>query len=152
VALAQQGMEIYDAMGNSMRGANGRYALGLALTSTGQLDEATARLTEALDVFRESRQRLWEGMTLFRMAEVDLAAGRSAQAATNAELALTVLRGIGGEWRRGGVLTVLGHALTGIGQTGRAQACWRESLRIYEELGSPEAGAVRALLSTPQAA
>ncbi|POX56930.1 AfsR family transcriptional regulator [Streptomyces sp. Ru71] len=152
VALAQQGMEIYDAMGNSMRGANGRYALGMALTRTGRLDAATARLTEALDVFRESRQRLWEGMTLFRLAEVDLAADRSAQAATTAELALTVLRGIGGEWRRGNVLTVLGHALTGIGQTGRAQACWRESLRIYEELGSPEAASVRDLLNTAQAA
>ena len=43
---------------------------------------ATERLLEALDVFRDSRQRLWEGMTHFRLAEVDLAAGRSADAAT----------------------------------------------------------------------
>ncbi|MFJ8465495.1 AfsR/SARP family transcriptional regulator [Streptomyces swartbergensis] len=152
VALAQQGIEIYDAMGNSMRGANGRYALGMALTQSGGLTAAADRLHEALEVFRDSRQRLWEGMTLFRLAEVDIAARRNAQAATNAELALTVLRGIGGEWRRGNVLTVLGRALTGIGQTDRAQVCWREALRIYEELGSPEATAVRELLSPVQAA
>jgi len=62
-----------------------------------------------------------------------------------------VLRGIGGEWRRGNVVTVLGKALLGIGQSGRAQVCWREALQIYEKLDSPEATEVRALL-TPIAA
>ncbi|MFF7789847.1 BTAD domain-containing putative transcriptional regulator [Streptomyces sp. NPDC007991] len=152
VELAQEGIDIYDAMGNSMRGANARYALGLALTQSGELGDAAGRLQEALEVFRDSRQRLWEGMSLFRLAEVDLAALRPAQAAANAEMALTVLRGIGGEWRRGNVLTVLGRALSGIGQTGRAQVCWQEAAAIYEELGSPEAAEVRALLSPVRAA
>ncbi|MBL3671027.1 tetratricopeptide repeat protein [Streptomyces sp. M2CJ-2] len=152
VALAQQGMEIYDAMGNSMRGANGRYALGMALTQSHRLVDAADRLLEALEVFRDSRQRLWEGMTLFRLAEVDIAGQRYAPAAANAEMALTVLRGIGGQWRRGNVLTVLGHALTGVGHTGRARVCWEEAVRIYEALGSPEATAVRALLTPVEAA
>ncbi|MER6025060.1 BTAD domain-containing putative transcriptional regulator [Streptomyces sp. NPDC001851] len=152
VALAQQGIDIYDAMGNSMRGANARYALGLALTQSGELECAAGRLQEALEVFRDSRQRLWEGMSLFRLAEVDLTAGRAAQAAANAEMALTVLRGIGGEWRRGNVLTVLGRALAGIGQHGRARVCWQEAVRIYDELGSPEAAEVRTLLPPVQAA
>ncbi|MGP3633546.1 BTAD domain-containing putative transcriptional regulator [Streptomyces sp. 24-1644] len=148
VSLAQQGIDIYDSMGHALRSANGRYALGMALTQSKQFTDATDRLLEALDVFRESRQRLWEGMTLFRLAEVDLAAGRSADAATMAEQALTALRGIGGEWRRGNVLTVLGRALDNIGQFGRAQVCWREALGIYDGLGSNEAGDVRALLSS----
>ncbi|MEV8033268.1 BTAD domain-containing putative transcriptional regulator [Streptomyces sp. NPDC086182] len=147
VTLARQGIDIYDSTGNALRGANGRYALGLALTSSGDLGSAAESLVEALETFRDSRQRLWEGMTLFRLAEVDLAARRPAQAAANAEMALTVLRGIGGEWRRGLVLTVLGRALSGIGQTGRAQVCWREALGIHEELGSPEADEVRGLLT-----
>jgi hypothetical protein len=106
---------------------------------------------EALRVFRDSRQRLWEGMTLCRLAEVELDARKPALAASNAEMALTVLRGIGGEWRRGHVLTVLGRALNGIGHSGRAQVCWREALEIYERLDSPEAAEVRMLL-TPVAA
>ncbi|MFJ4472882.1 BTAD domain-containing putative transcriptional regulator [Streptomyces sp. NPDC089424] len=150
IALAQQGIDIYDGMGNALRGANGRYALGLALTRSGDLRRAAGSLREALETFRDSRQRLWEGMTLFRLAEVDLAARRAANAASNAEMALTVLRGIGGEWRRGLVLTVLGRALSGLGQTGRAQVCWREALGIYEELDAPEAAEVRELL-TPAA-
>lgn len=147
VSLAQQGTDMYDDMGHALKGANGRYALGLALTQSGRLSEATARLGEALAVFRNSRQRLWEGMSLFRLAEADLAAQRPAQAAANAEMALTVLRGIGGEWRRGNVLIVLGQALSGIGHSRRAQVCWRESLDIFETLGAPEAATVRALLN-----
>ncbi|MFF4760495.1 BTAD domain-containing putative transcriptional regulator [Streptomyces sp. NPDC001292] len=151
VELAQQGIVIYDRLGHTLRGANGRYALGLALTGQGALDAAVDRLTEALEVFRDSRQRLWEGMTLFRLAEAHLAGQQPAQAAALAEQALSVLRGIGGEWRRGNVLTVLGRALSGLGQTGRAQACWQEALGIYEQLGSVEAADLRLLL-TPAAA
>ncbi|MFJ9886185.1 AfsR/SARP family transcriptional regulator [Streptomyces sp. NPDC091287] len=147
VALAQQGIDIYDELGHALRGANGRYALGLALTQSGRLTDATEQLHAALAVFRDSRQRLWEGMATFRLAEVDLAAGLPAQAAAKAEQALAVLRGIGGEWRRGNVLTVLGQALNGIGQPGRAAVCWREALDIYEALGSAEVEAVRKLLA-----
>ncbi|WP_405389249.1 NB-ARC domain-containing protein [Streptomyces sp. NBC_01102] len=152
VTLAQQGIDIYDGLGHALRGANGRYALGLALTELGHLPDAAERLTEALAIFRDSRQRLWEGMTLFRLAEVDLAAHVPAQAAVKAEQALAVLRGIGGEWRRGNVLTVLGKALRDIGQAGRAQVCWHEALVIYEGLGSSEAVEVRTLLAPVAAA
>jgi hypothetical protein len=58
-----------------------------------------------------------------------------------------VLRGIGGDWRRAGVLVVLGQGLSGIGQRGRAQVCWREALELFEALDAPEADTVRALLS-----
>ncbi|MFF8944403.1 BTAD domain-containing putative transcriptional regulator [Streptomyces sp. NPDC014864] len=147
VSLAQQGADTYDDMGHALKGANGRYALGLALTESGRHGEAAARLQEALAVFRDSRQQLWEGMALFRLAEVDLAAQRPAQAAANAETALSVLRDIGGDWRRGNALVVLGRALHDIGHIGRAQVCWRESLGLFEALGAPEAAAVRALLA-----
>ncbi|AXG79549.1 AfsR/SARP family transcriptional regulator [Streptomyces paludis] len=152
IALAQQGMEIYDRTGNTLRGANARYALGMALAQKDHLTDATDRLTEALKTFRDSRHRLWEGMSLFRLAEVDLLARRPVRAASNAEAALTILRDIGGDWRRANVLTTLGRALNSIGQTGRAHVCWREALATYEELGSPEAADVRALLSSVAAA
>ncbi|MFJ9638411.1 AfsR/SARP family transcriptional regulator [Streptomyces sp. NPDC101178] len=148
IALARSGIDIYDSLGHALRGANGRYALGMALTQSGEFAAATDKLTEALEIFRDSRQRLWEGMALFRLAEVEIASGRPARAAQYAELALTVLRGIGGDWRRGNVLTVLGRALAGIGQTRRAQVCWNEALSLYDALGSTEAAQVRSLLTT----
>ncbi|MCX5311440.1 BTAD domain-containing putative transcriptional regulator [Streptomyces sp. NBC_00154] len=146
VELAGQGIALYNRLGLTLRLANGRYALGLALARAGRHDEAEGRLSEALSVFRDSRQRLWEGMTLFRLAEVHLAAQRSAQAAALAEQALTVLLHIGGEWRRANVLTVLGQALAGIGQADRAKACWREALSIFDQLKAPEGDTVRGLL------
>ncbi|MEU5369168.1 BTAD domain-containing putative transcriptional regulator [Streptomyces sp. NPDC005951] len=146
VALARQGVDIYDRQGLSLRLANGRYALGIALTQAGELDEALTQLSEALGIFHESRQPLWEGMTHFRLAELHLLAGRSAQAAAHAEQAIA-LRGIGGEWRRATVLTVLGKALKLLGQVDRGHACWVEALTIFENHGSQEAVEVRALLS-----
>ncbi|MFD5118995.1 BTAD domain-containing putative transcriptional regulator [Streptomyces sp. NPDC058385] len=151
VELAQQGVGIYDQLGLTLRLANGRYALGMALTKARNIDEALEQLTEALAVFRDSRQRLWEGMSLLRIAEAYLANRQPAQAASHAEQALAALRQVGGEWRRGNVLTLLGRSLSQLGQSDRARACWREALSIYEGLESNEAQVVRALL-TPVAA
>ncbi|MBT2505435.1 tetratricopeptide repeat protein [Streptomyces sp. ISL-98] len=151
VELAEQGIEIYDALGLALRLANGRYALGLALTQAGRLTEALEQVTQALGIFHENRQPLWEGVTHFRLAEVHLAARRYTLAAAHAEQAIA-LRGIGGEWRRGTVLTVLGRALSALGQPDRARACWSEALAIYEQLGSAEADEVRGLLHPVAAA
>ncbi|GAA2385876.1 transcriptional regulator AfsR [Streptomyces glaucosporus] len=151
IRLAEQGVAIYADMGLNLRLANGRYALGLALTSAGRPAEALDQLNQALALFHSSRQPLWEGVTHLRMAEAHLSARRPAQAATHAEQALA-LRGIGGEWRRGTVLTVLGRALDALGQTDRARACWQDALDIFESLKSPEAAEVRKLLSPAVAA
>ncbi|MEV8532923.1 BTAD domain-containing putative transcriptional regulator [Streptomyces sp. NPDC051211] len=151
IELARQGIAIYDRMGLSLRLANGRYALGVALTQASRLAEALDELNQALSLFHDNRQPLWEGVTHFRLAEAHLAARRPTLAAAHAEQAIA-LRGIGGEWRRATVLTVLGRALQELGQTGRAQACWREAEAVFEQLGSAELAEVRALLTPGVAA
>ncbi|MFE7675622.1 BTAD domain-containing putative transcriptional regulator [Streptomyces albidoflavus] len=147
VALAERALAIYNEVGLTWRLANGMYALGLALAASGRHDEAVDQLSGALPVFQENRQPLWEGMTLFRMAEIALDTGEPAKAATLAEQSLAQLRRIGGDWRRGNVLTVLGKALFALGQQGRARACWTEALGVYERLSRPEAAEVRELLA-----
>ncbi|MFD8382913.1 ATP-binding protein [Streptomyces sp. NPDC059679] len=144
--LAEHVLRIYQRLGSSLRVANGMYGLGIALTSIGKFEEADAQLTRALAIFAENRQRLWEGMTHFRLAEMHLAACRPTQAVEHAERSLA-LGGIGGEWRRGTFLTLLGKALMRMGQTEQAQECWRQSRAIYEQTGSPEVEEVRQLLS-----
>ncbi|MEU1076923.1 MULTISPECIES: BTAD domain-containing putative transcriptional regulator [unclassified Streptomyces] len=151
VELAQRGLDIFSEMGLALRCANGRFALGIALTRAGRLDEALSQLGQALEVFQENRHRLWEGTTHFRIAEAHFAARRPARAAQHAEQALA-LRCIGGEWMRGNVLTTLGRALDQLGQADRARACWREALAIYESTGAAEAKDVRQLLSLTAAA
>ncbi|MFI8189722.1 BTAD domain-containing putative transcriptional regulator [Streptomyces sp. NPDC085946] len=148
VSLARQGVLLYERgdTGMALRLANGKYALGLALTSAGELQLARETLVDALRTFQDARQRLWHGMTLFRLAEVHLADRTPAQAAAYAEQALTVLNGIGGDWRRANVLTLLGRGLHCIGQTDRAKVCWQEALTLFEHGSSPEAADVRKLL------
>ncbi|GAU67481.1 putative AfsR family transcriptional regulator [Streptomyces sp. NBRC 110611] len=147
IELAEEGLAIYRRLGARRRLANGMYALALAYTQAMRLEEATEQLMAALAIFRDSRQRFWEGMTHFRLAEVELAARRPAAAANRAEQALTALRGIGGDSWRATVLTTLGRALHQLGHTGRARVCWQEALATFERLGSSESIVVQALLS-----
>ncbi|MFH8452540.1 AfsR/SARP family transcriptional regulator [Streptomyces fungicidicus] len=147
VEIAHQGLAVYLALGRTMRLANGHFAVGVALAKAGRHAEALGQFSEATDIFADHRQRLWEGATNFRIAEVHLAAERPSQAAQHAEQALA-LGCIGGDRMRGSVLTLLGRALSVLGQADRAKACWREALCLFEQDGVAEAGEVRALLAT----
>ncbi|MFJ3628332.1 BTAD domain-containing putative transcriptional regulator [Streptomyces albidoflavus] len=147
IELAERGADIYETMGYTLQSANARYALGIALSQSGRHSEALAELSDALAIFREDRQRLWEGSTHFRIAEAHLASGRPAQAVQHTNEALA-LGAIGGDWTRGNVLTVLGRALDALGQTSRALVCWQEALAHFERLRAPEAEVVRGQLET----
>lgn len=146
VEIARRGLAVYLELGRTMRLANGHFAVGVALAKAGLHAEALGQFSEAMHIFADHRQRLWEGATNFRIAEVHLAAGRSSQAAQHAEQALA-LGCIGGDRMRGNVLTLLGRALHALGQADRARACWREALYLFEQNGVAEAGEVRALLA-----
>ncbi|MFF9059937.1 BTAD domain-containing putative transcriptional regulator [Streptomyces sp. NPDC014882] len=151
VEFAQHGLAVHIEVGSTMRLANGYYALGVALTKADRHAEALSQFSEALTIFVDHRQRLWEGTTHFRIAEAHIAARRPARAAQHAEQALAT-GCIGGDRTRGSVLTLLGHALSALGQADRSKACWREALNLYEQNGAGEAEDVRALLSPATAA
>ncbi|MGW0869842.1 AfsR/SARP family transcriptional regulator [Streptomyces sp. NPDC002740] len=150
VEIAQHGLALYVEMGRTMRLANGHFAVGVALTRAGRHGDALDQFSEALGIFGEHRQRLWEGATNYRIAEVHMAARRPAQAAQHAEQAL-VLGSIGGDRMRGNILTLLGRALSSLGQPDRAKACWREALNLLEQNGASEVDDVRALLTSAPA-
>ncbi len=151
VDIARDGLTLLAELGRTMRLANGHYALGMALTQAGRHTEALNQFNEALTIFIDHRQRLWEGTTHFRIAETHVAAQRSAQAAQHAEQALAI-GCIGGDRMRGNVLTLLGRSLSALGQVDRARACWRDALKLYEETSAPEADNVRTLLAPADAA
>ncbi|MFF0450208.1 BTAD domain-containing putative transcriptional regulator [Streptomyces sp. NPDC004609] len=148
ITMAEQGVQLYECIGHTLRLANGRYALGIALTQAGRHTDALEQLLAALELFEANRQRLWEGTTHFRIAQAHLAARRAPQAAQHAEQALAI-GFIGGDRIRGNVLITLGRALSPLGQPDRARACWREALSLHEASGAPEAEEARRLLSSP---
>ena len=148
VQLAQQSLEILRRMGSRLRLANGQYTLGIALAEDKQYTAAVHEFQSALRSFRSNRQRVWEGLTLFRLAETHLAMGEHTEAATLAEQALAQLRENSGPIWRASALTVLGRGLDAIGHSGRARACWEQALTLFEDEGSPEAAEVRNLLAS----
>ncbi|MFD7057844.1 BTAD domain-containing putative transcriptional regulator [Streptomyces sp. NPDC059906] len=151
VDFARRGLDAHAEFGRTVRLANSHYALGIALNRADRHTEALGHFSEALTIFTAHRQRLWEGTTNYRIAEVHLAAQRPAQAAQHAEQALA-LGCIGGDRMQGNVLTLLGRALAGLEQTDRAKACWSKALRLYEQEGAEEASEARALLRPASAA
>ncbi|MFE6398973.1 AfsR/SARP family transcriptional regulator [Streptomyces alboflavus] len=151
IELARQGVAIYDDLGLTFRMANAQTALGICLSHAGRHAEGLEHLTDALQLFVESRQRLWEGTAHYRIAQVHFAARRPAQAAQHAEQALAT-GCVGGDWMRANVLTLLGSALNSLGQLDRARACWLKALALHEEAGAREADTVRALLHPVAAA
>ncbi|GJF23371.1 AfsR/SARP family transcriptional regulator [Streptomyces sp. HO565] len=151
VSIARHGLALLSELGRTMRLANGHYALGMALTKAERHTEALGQFSDALTIFVDHRQRLWEGTTHFRIAEAHIAARRPAQAAQHAEQSLAI-GCIGGDRMRGNVLTLLGRALSALGQADRAKACWHDALRLYEDLSAADADEVRALLSPVDAA
>ncbi|MFX4293124.1 BTAD domain-containing putative transcriptional regulator [Streptomyces bohaiensis] len=146
VSLAEEAFRAYRRLGATLRLANARYALGMALTAAGSHDRALDELSTALAEFNSNRQQIWQGMTTFRLAELRRARKEPAEAAALAEQALGLLEHVGGEWRRANVLSLLGHALHDSGQDDRAQVCWRNALRLYEGAGRPEAAEMRRLV------
>ncbi|MDX3585109.1 MULTISPECIES: AfsR/SARP family transcriptional regulator [Streptomyces] len=151
VEIARRGLALHIDIGRTLRLGNSHYAMGITLNRAGRHAEALVQFSEALGILSEHRQRLWEGTTNFRIAEVHLAARRPAQAARHAEQALA-LGCIGGDRMRGNVLTLLGRTLSALGQVDRARACWQEALSLYECCGAPETAEVRALLTPATAA
>ncbi|WP_159327122.1 AfsR/SARP family transcriptional regulator [Streptomyces tendae] len=151
VDFARRGLDAHAEFGRTVRLANSHYALGIALNRADRHTEALGHFSEGLTIFTAHRQRLWEGTTNYRIAEVHLAAQRPAQAAQHAEQALA-LGCIGGDRMQGNVLTLLGRALSGLEQTDRAKACWSKALRLYEQEGAEEASEARALLTPASAA
>ncbi|MFI1013497.1 BTAD domain-containing putative transcriptional regulator [Streptomyces sp. NPDC020965] len=151
IDFAQRGLDIFHRNGHTLRLANARYALGVALTEAGRHTEALDQLLDALDGFEANRQRLWEGTTHFRIAQTHLKARRPARTAQHAEQALAI-GCIGGDRTKGSVLITLGRALSALGQAGRARACWLEALALHEASGAAEADEVRALLAPLSAA
>ncbi|MDI5971453.1 BTAD domain-containing putative transcriptional regulator, partial [Streptomyces sp. SL13] len=147
LANAQESVTVLRKLNSGFRLGSGLYQLGFTMAAGGDQDGALARFTEALAIFRESRQTVWEGATLRRMAQTQLASGRLRQAASLAEQSLAVVGDGDVQWQKPEVLVTLGTALHRIGQADRARACWHNALSLLSDPDSEPARQVRELLA-----
>ncbi|EDY49676.1 AfsR/SARP family transcriptional regulator [Streptomyces clavuligerus] len=80
VAAARENVRIKEGLegaGGEGTTATARYLLGLVLTGAGRPQEATGQLQAALEMFRARRLRLWQEATRLRLAQAQLALGRT---------------------------------------------------------------------------
>ncbi|MCG5215741.1 AfsR/SARP family transcriptional regulator [Streptosporangium sp. KLBMP 9127] len=150
IAAAEQGLAIFTEIGSGAGTARARYHLGIVLSRVGRLSEAVHHHAECLAFFRASNQRVWEQRVCCRLAQTFIAAGRFEDAIRHAEQALTVSREIGHPYGEALSLSVLGHALAGLGSTDRSNDCLRRAHDLFSRLGAPEAEDLRALLNLDQ--
>ena len=143
--LAERGVAIYRRTGATLRLGNALYQLAMACTYSGGWQRAEELFADAHAVFHSSRHLFWSAMTHYRLAELHLMAQHLDEAAHHAERALTLRSNFGGLWHAK-ILTVLGQALDGLGEMGRARACRQEALPIFEQLDAPDAAPLRTLL------
>nr|WP_210771107.1 BTAD domain-containing putative transcriptional regulator [Streptomyces albidus (ex Kaewkla and Franco 2022)] len=144
--LAERGVAIYRRTGASLRLGNALYQLGMALTYSGSWKRAEGLFADAHAIFQDCRHQFWSAMTHYRLAELHLKAHDPDEAAHQAERALSLRNNYGGLWCAK-ILTVLGQALTALGQNSRGRACWEEALPLFQQLGAADAEQLRALLA-----
>ncbi|MFI5529178.1 BTAD domain-containing putative transcriptional regulator [Kitasatospora sp. NPDC051853] len=140
VAAAEGAVQAARAVANSSGVARVLYQYGCVLRRTGQPEPATTQLTEALDHFRSHRHRDWEGLTLARLAECHLDRAHRPEATHLAEQALTIATELTKPYAQALAHTVLGQSLP-------SATHLRTALTLFDQLGSPEAAAVRTLLA-----
>ncbi len=146
LASAREALAVYREINSGFRTGIGHYQLGIVLTADSDHDTAIENFGHALDSFRESRQPVWEAVTLYRMAQAHLTRLRHRLSAALAEQALAVLGDRDVQWYRPEAMVTLGSALDAIGQRDRARACWLDALRLLPP-ESETALRVRVLLA-----
>ncbi|MCC3768064.1 winged helix-turn-helix domain-containing protein [Streptomyces sp. UNOC14_S4] len=156
VADAEEALAVHQGLSDGRRVGFALYELGVVLGAAGRTAESAVRLTQALAFFGDRRNRLWEGLTLFRLAENRLAetqfvedrpaTGRAEEAAQLARTAAATLEEVRNDWGRAHALAVLASALDRIGDHDGARAHRRTAYEICARLGMPEADDLLALL------
>lgn len=134
------------ASGNVRCLADTLYQLGVVLRTTGSPAEAATQLREAHQLYQDQQQRLWEGLSLARLAGSLLADDQLTEAAQAAEEALTIAQEMDTAYCQGLANAALGEALLRLGTPVRGLACLAEAQEIFTRLGVPEAHAVRSLI------
>ncbi|WP_395104440.1 BTAD domain-containing putative transcriptional regulator [Actinomadura sp. SCN-SB] len=141
----EHGLALHQELGGGRTGF-GLYHLGVILHHIGRYAEAMARQQEAVTFFRARRNRQWEGLARYRVAEARLALDQPEEAVRDARSALRILRENRHSWGQGHALRVLADALEALEDHDEARARREEALELFERIRVPDAQRMRELL------
>jgi DNA-binding SARP family transcriptional activator len=115
---------------------------------SGRPEEALRHSASAYALVDGRVNRITEGKVLVELAGIYLGHGAHELSLECAERAVAVCGQTGQRLGTARALRVLGMARHAVADFDRAHECWREALKIFEEVGTPDADAVRELLDT----
>ncbi|GAA0247198.1 tetratricopeptide repeat protein [Saccharothrix mutabilis subsp. mutabilis] len=120
--------------------------LATAHRTAGRPEEAVPHVRRALAKMDETGMDVLRGAALVELAAGELARGDLAEAAARGARALAMTVGAGQRLNEARARAVLGRVRHAEGDRAAAAEQWRAALRIFTEIGTPEADEVAALL------
>ncbi|MEO3973513.1 BTAD domain-containing putative transcriptional regulator [Streptomyces sp. CAU 1734] len=112
VAAARENLRIKEGLGGDGTTATARYLLGRVLIGAGRHEEAVVQLEAAMGMFRVRRLRVWQEATRLRLAQAQLALGRTQLARILAGRSLEAFR----RWGERSLAAEASELLTGVGR------------------------------------
>ncbi|HTW91558.1 MAG TPA: tetratricopeptide repeat protein [bacterium] len=151
VAAAESAADLHQKLDDKLAQARDQVEVGVALRHLSRLDEAKARLDDALRLARESGNTEVEARSLFEAAAVNLALGNSSLARDNLQRSLQLREADGDLRGQAESLLGLGRLLAETGEHEAARSRLDQAARLYVKLDDREraAEASRALSSLP---
>jgi tetratricopeptide (TPR) repeat protein len=143
----RRAMEVARELGDVQVQGIAHSGLGAVHAELKQCDQAVMHFEDALTCYRSSGEKIGIGFVLHFLAGVHQQAGRAEDAVNTYREAVAHRQAIGHRQGEAMSLRRLGASLKDVGDTATANKCWEQALAIFEELGSPDADEVRALLT-----
>ncbi|MDF5758127.1 tetratricopeptide repeat protein [Spongiactinospora sp. TRM90649] len=119
LADAERALEIFTGLGETWWAARAMRAVGMTLSSEGNMDRGQEYLTEAIDAFLAEDDRWWSARSQRNLAELRLRQPRLDQAAELLEQALDVFQADGNRYSEAQTLRVYGEVLAAQARTRR---------------------------------
>lgn len=147
IQLHRRALRMAVETGNRFPQTEALIGLALAHLKRDEPEEAVGHASAALTIACDTGYRMFAGQALTVLAEINLYRRRVADAVDQAQRSLAIHRETGHRLGEANALLVLGQAHRTSCDVDSAASCWRPALKIFEEIGAPDASHVRVLLS-----
>jgi len=147
LTLVYDALPIYERLGERRSLARSLSAAGWLHTERGEYDKALAVCEQALAFYRELTEISGEAATWDSIGHARLRLGHHQQAIQAYAQSIDMSRQISDRDMEATALDGLGDAYTATGDHSAARQAWERSLQIFDALGHPAAGKVRAKLA-----
>ncbi|SDE04017.1 AfsR/SARP family transcriptional regulator [Glycomyces harbinensis] len=143
---SRRALEIYQTVDHKFGEAHALNSIGWQLTVLGDHDEAHKHCEQALDLFLELGFRYGEAATCDSLGYIHSRLGRDAEGLSYYLRARAIFRELGDRFEEADTLSRLGDLYRSTGALDTAQEAWIQALAMLDDLGHPDAEAVRGRL------